>query len=178
MGQRGRTKATFLRLFRAGRLPIFLIICGLTLSAGTMAASQPWFLMRPGAPKLLFDSQCAPSKIAAEVVVDRFSDRSPIYLVPLDGKSGELNRKACRLTVDTLVHDGAWWLRAFPEIWVCRRLRGKATSWFDEAYPGESLATPLFVLGDEVVCRGLCEGAFTKIGSPKLDAVLPRHIPF
>lgn len=152
------------RILRAVGFGGILALMGLLAGLGVLRATNVFWLIPHDAPQIWVRSGCGYAEAAVRAAQHYEPDR-PVYIIPVDQRS-EMARNACRTTLVVLNHEGYRWLRYFPEQWLCQRFADHAT-----AHVGEPIGLRFYANG-EVICNGLCEGAFDRIGRPELQQFL------
>lgn len=150
------------RFMRA--LGLWAVVLGGGLLAGLFIVRATSVLRQipQDGPLIWVRSGCGAAEAAVRAASHAPPDH-PIFLIPLDQKS-EAMKQACDSTLSALEREGSWWLRIFPESWLCQRFAEEATAQLDVPIP-----VPRFHLGGKHICDGLCQGAFERLGYPGLD---------
>lgn len=159
------------RLGRALGLGVSVALGGLLLGLGVLRATNVFQLIPHDEPLIWVKSGCG----AAEAVVRaalHATPEKPVFLIPIDQRS-ETTQNACQSTLAALDHKGYRWLRYFPERWLCQRFADDA----NEHLGGEPVTVPRFYAGGQLLCDGICEGAFERLGHPELQQFVTYFRP-
>ena len=151
------------RLARALGLGVLVALGGLLCGLGVLRATNVFQLVPHDEPQIWVKSGCG----AAEAVVraaQHATPEEPVFLIPLD-QSSETTKNACQSTLAALDHKGGKWLRYFPERWLCQRFADEASARLGD----EPVTIPRFYAGGQLICDGICEGAFERLGHPELQ---------
>lgn len=137
----------------------------------TLRMTDVYRLLPDEAPQVWVRSGCTAADAAVRAAL-RSSPERPIYLVPLD-QTSDIAKSACHSTLTALHSDGYVWLQLLPEPWLCQRLADTASEYGSTRAP----AVPMFYLDGEIICEGLCEGAFESIGRPEVQQYVTLFKP-
>lgn len=135
---------------------------GLLVGLGVLRMTSVIRLIPADGPQIWVESGCGAAEAAMRAALHATPEK-PVFLIPRDQRK-EITQEACRATLAALDHRGYWWLRHFPERWLCQRFADDANEYHDER-----ITVPRFYAGGQVICDGICDGAFARIGHPELQ---------